>query len=137
MLIILLNVITTHYVLVISILISVFNIGLSSIHVYNEITPQNFEVFLVAAGAVASTWGCYSSHLSSLHWHPLLKFKPWHHFPPLEASIEMSIDKIVFENSNHNATHQFHKGTISNKYYHYKNPNLQAHDVVNGGDLWD
>ena len=94
MLIILLNVITTHYVLVISILISVFNIGLSSIHVYNEITPQNFEVFLVAAGAVASTWGCYSSHLSSLHWHPLLKFKPWHHFPPLEASIEMSIDKL-------------------------------------------
>ena len=61
-----------------------FNIGLSSIHVYNEITPQNFEVFLIAVGAVASTWGCYSSPLSSLCWHPLLKFKPWHHFPPLK-----------------------------------------------------
>ena len=59
-----------------------FNIGLSSIHVYNEIT-QNFEVFLVATSAVASTWGCYRS-LSSLRWHPLLKFKPWHHFPPLK-----------------------------------------------------
>ena len=46
--------------------------------------PQNFEVFLVAVGAVASTWGCYSSPLSSLRRHPLLKFKPWHHFPPLK-----------------------------------------------------
>lgn len=78
-----------------------FNIGLSSIHVYNGIT-QNFEVFLAAAGAVASTWGCYSS-LSSLRWHPLLKFKPWHHSSPkIETPNEMSFDKIVFENSTHN-----------------------------------
>ena len=41
-------------------------------------------MFLVAPGAVASTWGCYSSPPSSLRWHPLLKFKPWHHFPPLK-----------------------------------------------------
>ena len=60
-----------------------FNIGLSSIHIYNEIA-QNFEVFLVATSAVASTWGCYSSPFSSLRWHLLLKFKPWHHFPPLK-----------------------------------------------------
>lgn len=78
------NVITTLYVGSFRFWYLFFNIGLSPIQVYNEIT-QNFEVFLVAAGAVASTWGCYSS-LSSLRWHPLLKFKPWHHFPPLKLT---------------------------------------------------